>query len=241
MAPTSVAPWAVRPRPVDGSAALAAAVSRACRCGSVALADAVEEVGGGPLDARVHMAGAVQRRGPGEGARGEDDRSGRGPVHGCLLVALDALAVQVRGVGEQDAALVLGECGAREVAVGLAGDQAVELVALARARRLPEPVLGVPYDQGCGSGTRPAYWMPRSCCSGRSISRQRAGLPGPRRLRQVSRRSGTPDGDGERLTCQYMVLAERKTSEVPPSRALSTVRRIGTDQYSSWPGKTRPR
>ncbi len=54
-------------------------------------------------------------------------------------------------------------------------------------------------------------------------------------------RSGTPEAEGDNSTFQYMVLAERKTSEVPWSRASSTVLRIGTDQYSSWPGKTRPR
>lgn len=210
-----------------------ASFSRVCRCGR------------GDWRWRAGCAGPHGRGGPAPGTtrRCPRRRRGRlkGPGTGTSPDGASCLRCPGRGVGEQDAVLVLGECGAREVTVGLARDQAVDLVALVGPGRVPEPVLRVPYDQGWGSGTRPAYWMPRSCCSARSTSRQSAGFPGPRRLRQVSSRSGTPDGDGERPTCQYMVLAERKTSEVPPSLAASTVRRIGTDQYSSWPGKTRPR
>ncbi len=76
-----------------------------------------------------------------------------------------ALAVLVGGVGEQDAALVLGQRGAREVAVGLARDHAGEFVALVCPGRLPQPVVGVAHDQGV-TGTLPAYWIPMSCCSG---------------------------------------------------------------------------
>lgn len=88
---------------------------------------------------------------------------------------------------------------------------------------------------GDGSGTRPAYCTPISSCSGSPMSRHRALRPGgwPRRLRQLSNRSGSPDGEGPSSVCQYMVLADRKTSEVPPSLAASTARRMGTVQYSS--------
>src|SRR5689334_7953577 len=54
--------------------------------GSVAFADAVQEVRRGALDAGVHMAGAVQGRGPGEGAGGEDPGAGGRAVEGGLLV-----------------------------------------------------------------------------------------------------------------------------------------------------------
>lgn len=58
-----------------------------------------------------------------------------------------ALAVPVRGVGEEDAAVVLRQRGAREVAVGLARDHALQFVALVRAGGVPQPVVGVAYDQ----------------------------------------------------------------------------------------------
>ncbi len=105
---------------------------------------------------------------------------------------------------------------------------------------------------GTGAATRPEYCSPSRCCSGSPASRHSAlaapgapaaGLPGPTfwRLRQLSIRLGSPDGPGLSSTRQYMVLAERKTSEVPLSRARSAARRIGSDQYSSWPGKTSAR
>ena len=97
--------------------------------------------------------------------------------------------------------LVLGQRGAREVAVGLARDQA-------RRSRRPRAAPVASHSQwsalrttsGCGSGTRPAYWMPSSCCSGSvDLAPERRLGPGPWRLRQVSSRSGTPDGDGRQL------------------------------------------
>src|SRR3989440_4769718 len=105
----------------------------AARCGSaagrspvryrsVAFADAVQEVGGGPLDARVDMAGPVERGRPGEGAGGEDVRTAGCAVQGHLLVAARPRGVLVRRVSEQDPAGVLGQRGAREVTIGLTGD-----------------------------------------------------------------------------------------------------------------------
>lgn len=60
--------------------------------------------------------------------------------------------VGVRGVGEQDPLVVLGERGAREVAVGLARHQVLDLVALVRSGGLPEPVTGVADDHRVGFG-----------------------------------------------------------------------------------------
>jgi hypothetical protein len=55
-------------------------------------------------------------------------------------------------MGQEDTALVFGERGAREVAVGLACDQAFQFVALVCAGGLPQPVFGVADDQGVRFG-----------------------------------------------------------------------------------------
>ena len=210
---------------------------------SVAFADAVEEVGGGALDALVDVAGPVEGGGPGEGAGGEDAGAAGGAVQGRLLVAAGALAVAVGGVGEQDALGVVGQAGAREVAVGLAGDQAGQLVALGGAGGAPTASgRALRTTSGARLGDPARVLDAQQPLLRFALARARArGGRGRGRLRQFSSRSGPPTGDGASSTCQYMVLADRKTSEVPLSRARSTARRIGTDQYSSWPGKTRPR
>ena len=89
--------------------------------GSVAFADAVQEVGGGSLDPGVDVARTVQGRGPGERSGCEDQGAGRGTVERRLLVAEGARAVAVRGVREEYPALVLGESGRAGSAPELAG------------------------------------------------------------------------------------------------------------------------
>lgn len=137
---------------------------------SVPLADPVEEVRGGALDPGVDMARTVERRRPGEGAGGEDPGTGGRLVERGLLVADRSVAVPVGRVGQQDAALVLGERGAREVAVGLARDQAGELVAVMR-RRWPPRASARRSVRSAGAVRAPG---PRTGCRGAAA---RAGRP----------------------------------------------------------------
>ena len=95
--------------------------------------------------------------------------------------------------------MVLGQRGAREVAVGLARDQA------RRARR-PRAAPVASHSQwsalrttsGCGSGTRPAYWMPSSCCSGPVDLAPERGLAGAAALAAGQQ----PVGDAGRRRAQ---------------------------------------
>ena len=153
------------------------------------------------------------------------------------------VAVPVRGVGEQDAALVLGERGAREVAVGLARDQAV---ASRRPRAAPvashSQWSGVAHDQGVRLGDAARVLDAEQLLLGLVDLAPQGGLAGA--VRACGRSAGgrgRRTGTGPTPPASTWCWRRGRRGRCRASRASSAVRRMGIDQYSSWPGKTRPR